>query len=315
MNRSQKKCLIVSLATHGFLLLMLIVGPAFLRSKPPVNDLRLLDVIPSRLVDDLISSGGTPAPVTPAAAVAKPAPVATPAVQPAPVQPDPPKVEVKTAKPPRDETEEPDTTEPVKDTVKKILDPDAIPIDPPKVTKKPIVVNIKKPVVRKVGGKSHGEDEKAREEADARADAKARADAIARRHAALTGVISDIRGRLTGSVKIEGIGDGAGGGMGGGPAAANYAQAIRSLYDKAWYDPPEEVTDTSLNVEVKINIARTGRIVSARVTGSSGNSTLDRSVRRALDRVKSVPPFPAGATDLDRIYTILFNLKSKRPLG
>jgi TolA protein len=230
------------------------------------------------------------------------------------------KPEVKTAKPPKNEPEpeEVPEPEPVKDKVKKTPDPDAIPIDPPKTTKKHVVVDIKKPVTRKVGGKSHGEDEKAREEAEekaAKAEARAYATAQANRRAALTGAISDIKGGLTGSVKIEGIGDGIGGGMGGGPAAANYAQAIRSIYDKAWYDPPEEVTDTSLNVEVKINIARTGRIVSARVTGASGNSKLDRSVRRALDRVTSVPPFPAGATDLDRTYTILFNLKSKRPLG
>jgi len=316
MNRSQKKCLIVSLVTHGFLLLLLIVGPAFLPSRPAANDLPMLDVIPSTLVDALISSGGTPAPVTPSATVAKPAPqVAAPVVQPAPVQPDPPKPEVKTAKPPKSDPDEPETPEPIKKDVKKIPDPDAIPLDPPKTTRKQIVVNIKKAVTRKVGGNSHGDDEKALEESKARAEAKAYAAAQARRHAALTGAISDIRGGLTGSVKIEGIGDGAGGGMGGGPAAANYAQAIRSLYDKAWYDPPEEVTDNSLNVEVKINIARTGRIVSARVTGPSGNSTLDRSVRRALDRVSSVPPFPAGATDLDRTYTIIFNLKSKRPLG
>lgn len=318
MNRSQKKCLIVSLATHGFLLLMLVVGPAFVSSKPQIVELPLLDVIPSRLVDDLISSGGTPAPVTPAATVAKPAPVvAAPTVQPEPVKPEPAKPEVKTAKPPKNEPEPEDMPEPepVKTVTKKTPDPEAIPIEPPKTTKKHVVVDIKKPVTRKVGGKSHGEDEKAREEAEEKAAAKAYATAQANRRAALTGAISDIKGGLTGSVKIEGIGDGVGGGMGGGPAAANYAQAIRSIYDKAWYDPPEEVTDTSLNVEVKINIARTGRIVSARVTGASGNSKLDRSVRRALDRVTSVPPFPAGATDLDRTYTILFNLKSKRPFG
>jgi TonB family protein len=322
MNRTQKKCLIASLATHGFLLLMLIVGPAFVTSKPPPsNDLPLLDVIPATLVDEMISSGGTPAPVTPAASTVKPAaPVAAPAAQPEPVQPAPPKPEVKTAKPPATQPEEEQAPEPepVKKQVNKTPDPDDIPVNPPKTTKKPIMVDIKKAVTRKVGGKSRGADEKAREEAEekaAKAEARAYATAQANRRAALTGAISDIRGGLSGTVKIEGIGDGVGGGMGGGAAAANYAQAIRSIYDKAWYDPPKEVTDNSLNVEVKINIARSGRIVSARVSGPSGNSTLDRSVRRALDRVQSVPAFPAGATDLDRTYTIIFNLKSKRPLG
>lgn len=314
MNRSQKKCLIVSLATHGFLLLMLIVGPAFLRSKPPVNDLPLLDVIPSNLVDEMISNPGSAASVAPAPAVVKPAPpVVAPVVQSEPVKPEPVKPVVKQAKPPKNEPDEPDTPEPVKDTVKHKIDPEAIPIDPPKKTRKTITANIKKPVVRKLGGKSNGEDEKAREESEARAVAKARADALNKRRAALEGAIGDIRGSFSGSVKIDGIGDGSG--MGSGPAAANYGQAIRSLYDKAWYDSPQEVTDTSLNVEVKVNIARTGRIVWARVTGPSGNSKLDRSVRRAIDRVTSVPPFPAGATDLDRTYTIIFNLKSKRPFG
>ena len=52
MNRLQKKCLFASLALHGLLLTIVIVGPAFLPRKPQPPNLPILTVIPSKLIDE-----------------------------------------------------------------------------------------------------------------------------------------------------------------------------------------------------------------------------------------------------------------------
>jgi len=75
------------------------------------------------------------------------------------------------------------------------------------------------------------------------------------------------------------------------------------------------VTDDSASVKTEITIARSGNIVSARVTRKSGNASMDRSVQRALDRVRFIAPFPEGATDSERTIILNFNLKSKRQIG
>jgi len=62
-------------------------------------------------------------------------------------------------------------------------------------------------------------------------------------------------------------------------------------------------------------ISRDGTVVSARIIQPSGNAVLDKSVERAMLRVPTVPPFPEGAKDNERIYQINYNLKAKRSIG
>jgi TonB family protein len=164
-----------------------------------------------------------------------------------------------------------------------------------------------KRVTRTVGGESADSNSKsAAQQAD-----RSRAAANAWRQS-IDQSVQSLRASLSSSTTIEEFGTG---GIGGGEAYANYAQAIKSIYDAAWRDAPEDVVDDSLTTEVKVAIARDGRVISARIVTPSGNAALDRSVRRALDRVESVPPFPKGAKETERIYTIYFNLKAKRLLG
>jgi TonB family protein len=59
-------------------------------------------------------------------------------------------------------------------------------------------------------------------------------------------------------------------------------------------------------------IRKDGRVSQARIIKRSGVASLDRSVQEALDRVREVVPFEAGATEDSRTYTIGFNLRSKR---
>ena len=92
MNRLQKKCFIVSAGLHLLLAVILVVGPAFLSAKENTADMRVLDYVPSKLVD-AVSGGGNPN--------AKPPPRAVTTLPPAPQQPqktrepDPPKEPVR----------------------------------------------------------------------------------------------------------------------------------------------------------------------------------------------------------------------------
>ncbi len=89
---------------HLLLLLILLVGPAFLASKSKVDDMPILDVVPSKLIDAAFSGGGNPhGTPPPPAPIERPQP---PAAQPAPPpepkpsrEPEPVKEEVKEVKP------------------------------------------------------------------------------------------------------------------------------------------------------------------------------------------------------------------------
>src|SRR5437016_1389388 len=91
MNRLHKKCFIVSAGFHLFLALILVVGPAFLSSKSRLEDMPVIDFVPSKLVDAAVMGGGNPKVQPP-----PPAPPVAPVVQPTPPPervraPDPPK--------------------------------------------------------------------------------------------------------------------------------------------------------------------------------------------------------------------------------
>ncbi len=107
---------------------------------------------------------------------------------------------------------------------------------------------------------------------------------------------------------------GAGGPGGGGPAYANYAQAVKSIYERSWY-PPEDASREDAIVKVEIVIARDGSILSSRIIGRSSDPAVDASVEATLRRVTEVPPFPEGAKDSKRTYIIGFNLKARRAMG
>lgn len=94
-------------------------------------------------------------------------------------------------------------------------------------------------------------------------------------------------------------------------AYANYDQAIKSLYESRWI-PPDTATSDNAMAKIRITIARDGTVLSRELIGRSGDPAVDASVRDTLQRVSKVPPFPKGATEKTRTYTIGFNLKAKR---
>ena len=95
---------------------------------------------------------------------------------------------------------------------------------------------------------------------------------------------------------------------------ANFAQAVKSIYDRAW-TAPDDASNDDANTVVKVTIASDGTVVSSRIVTPSGDAKVDASVQRALDNVTSVVPFPEGATEKTRTFTINFNLQSKRQNG
>lgn len=100
----------------------------------------------------------------------------------------------------------------------------------------------------------------------------------------------------------------------GGVAYANYGAFVKKAYDNAWILSPS-LGDGDTTAEVSVTVLKSGEILSARISRRSGNSPLDKSVETALARVRSLPPFPEGARDEQRTFTIRFNLKAKRSSG
>lgn len=291
------------MAMHSLLLVILLVGPAFLSSKKVSNDLPVLDVIPSRLTDALFFGGGNPNPQPP-----PPAAATQPVQQPEPPTPQPLQPEPVTPKP-RIESKPPPEPKPAK--------PEPTPVtvkaETPKIsTEKPKPqIKVSEKITTRTP-KELVEDKAKREKEEARVRERELADARQRTakqiDARLSGSLKSLNENLSSGTTIEMPG------RGGGEAYANYAQVIKSIYDHAWIDP-DEVNDDAATVKVKVVVARDGSITSDSITGRSGISALDKSVQHALDRVRQLPPFPEGAKERERTFIINFNLKAKRLTG
>jgi TonB family protein len=96
-------------------------------------------------------------------------------------------------------------------------------------------------------------------------------------------------------------------------AYANYDSVVKSIYDRAW-TLPDSIANDDENVKVTVTIASDGTVISAHIIERAGDAPVDNSVQRTLDRVTFIAPFPEGATDKERSYTINFNPKAKRTL-
>ena len=94
-------------------------------------------------------------------------------------------------------------------------------------------------------------------------------------------------------------------------AYASYKDALGSLYYNAWN--PEGAGNDEANAFVQITVASDGTVIDARIVTPSGDERMDNSVRRALQRITSVPPLP-DKSKVQQNFTIMFNLKAKRML-
>jgi TonB family protein len=277
MNRLQKKCIMASAGMHLLLVVILLVGPAFISSKSKTDDLPILDFIPVKTVDALVSGGGDPK-------------GRLPSPPPATAQPQPPVQPQRTPAPPKQP--EPEVAkhdpEPSLDLSPKPRKPD--------ISLKPVV---QKTTPQTDSRRVQALEKERRELADLR-----RRTAEAFGHAA-----EQIGDAISSSTTIALKGPG-----GGGVPYANFLQAVKTIYANAWV-LPDGVTDDDATVAVSVTIARDGKVVISRITRSSSNAAVDRSVQVALDRVRRVAPLPDDASEDQRTVTINFNVKAKRALG
>lgn len=291
---------------HGFLVLVLVFGSAFLAVQKP-SPPPLLNVVPTRLVDAALAGGGGNPNLAPTPDRIKGSTLnsITPPAQPEPPkQQTPPKREEPRPEPPKAET--PKKVEPVKPT--KPVKEEVKPVEEPK---RSILTDLK-PV-----DKGDIQKKRDKEEAEARETARKAANARAQKAAA---ILADAQKSLNDSLTVikRGFNDGVQVDVGGpgGEAFADYKMFVQMAYDNAWIVTPE-LTDDSFVALIRVTIARSGRIIASRITRPSGSTTMDRTIQKAMDKVRAdgLPPFPAGATDSERSFTIEFNLKSKNRTG
>ena len=280
MNRLQKKCVIATAGIHLLLLLVLLFGSAFFSPRPKPDDTQLLDVIPANLIDAAFNSGvrqaAPPAPAPVVVPPPQPAPP-TPTVQPAP-QPPAPKPVV--TPPPT-----------ISERLEKIFEPEPKPVKPvPKPAEpKPHQIQVSTQLVVRTPPKPSTTTDNSQKTAQA-----------------ISAAIRNLQKNLKPGTTIDMPGDST-------VAYANYASVVKSIYDRAW-TLPDSIANDDENVKVTVIIARDGTVISSRIIEKAGDAPVDNSVQRALDRVTFIAPFPEGATDKERSYTINFNPKAKRTL-
>ncbi|HAV65531.1 MAG TPA: hypothetical protein DCY13_24545, partial [Verrucomicrobiales bacterium] len=100
-----------------------------------------------------------------------------------------------------------------------------------------------------------------------------------------------------------------------GVSYSSYDAWVKKVYWDAWR-PPTDVPAGDSTVTVKVVIRADGSIESSTLVDASGVSKLDANIRQLLARVKTIgKPFPDGARESKRTYTIEFNLKAKLGAG
>jgi len=291
MNKLHKKCALASAGIHALLFGILFIGPAFLAPKTSMPDMPLLDFVPFETVDALVSGGGNPNAQPPAAQPnVRPVPTA-PIVQPPPQvrepEPAPPEPEPQRRRDPAPEPEKSNEA---------AMEPD------PKARKKP-QVNLK--LVERKPGASETAAEKKRREREARQAEDARRRLVGAFASAANGISDAVSGSTT--VELRGPG-------GGGIPYANFLQAVKTVYTRAWV-LPDNVIDDNATVEAAVTIKRDGTVIAHKILRLSGNGAVDQSVRSTLEAVTYAAPLPRDAKEDQRTVTINFNVRAKKLLG
>jgi TonB family protein len=153
------------------------------------------------------------------------------------------------------------------------------------------------------------ESTEAAEEESAASTARAESRRRSEIQSAFNNLASNVRTSGAGRTTVETPGVG-----GGGDVFAGYWDVVKARYYHAWI-APENGTDRSSTPEARITVSRDGSILSAELISPSGDTSLDRSVSRALRDVTNLPPFPAGAHDEQRTFRIKFSLDLKEATG
>jgi TonB family protein len=284
MTQLQKKSFVASSGVHGLLLAVLLLA-AFLHSEVGISEEQVLTIISPRILDTTGSGGEAPAVVAPLTA----APPSTPApTEPAPrLRPTPPeKAATRMAPSTRIASA---TPEKPSATARSSSKPHEIVPDLTHTT-------------RGTSPTAKPFDSAA---TTSRASTATRSEEVAQTMAELGSKIRNSTAEAT-VVTLPG--------EGGGEAFVGYRTAIYNAYFHAW-KAPDDVAGSHASADVQILVARDGSIISAEIIKPSGDAAVDRSVRRALDAVKQLPPFPPAAQDAQRSFIITFDLSAKQSSG
>jgi len=282
MDRLTKKAVITSSLLHGTLVLVLLVGPAFLPSEDPIQAKQIIDFIPFKTLETSMSGGGNPN-------VEQTIPVQPP-------RPTPPTPAPAPAPQPERREEPPKRQEP-----KRQDSPKSEPMPAPKEEEagwKPRDASkIKVSLNRTTGGSSSAKPSASTSRNNDAAKAFASAATAIGSKASSPVQIQEFRGPGGGGIPYAGFND-----------------ALVSAYMRAWLIP-DELASSSAKLRVSVTIRRDGTVISSRIQSRSGNSALDASVQRALDKVTFVAPFPASVKDAQKTFWLEFDPRARRMLG
>jgi len=284
MSRLQKKCFLVSAGMHVLLPVILVLGSALSpRTKP--EETQVLEFIPVIMTDDKVSGGGDPHARTAQAELNRP-------ITPTPRPPDPPAPKV---------TERADDPNPPKD-------PDEAPAqvaDARKSNTRKLPNVSTTPTVRKTANSPKTPTNKPAEEDNSVREAQKTRLLAASMIGSAANSLRE--GATATEVKLLGPG-------GGGLPYANFLDTVRTIYTQAWM-LPEDIEDDQATTLASVTINKRGNVIRASISRKSGNSAVDSSVQRTLDRVTYVAPLPSASGDDERTVTIGFNVKAKRGIG
>lgn len=303
MSRLQKKCLIASGALHGLLMIILIVAPAFTYKPEPVVEQQMLNFVPDRLIDEAFqraAAAAQPQPTPPP----REEPVAQPREEPAPrpepqpePRPEPRKVE------PKPESRRTDPKPPPPKVVEKQPETRPEPAPEPKPRPTPRI---------DLTLKTRDNTATIRQQQQAAADAARRRqeEFEKNRQAALQNFAKNTSKLTTPQVSATSLDIGTVG-----VSYGSYDAWVKKVYWEAWR-PPSDIPAGDSMVTVKVVVRADGTVESSTVVEPSGVSKLDANIRSLLARVKTIgKPFPEGARESRRTYTIDFNLKAKLGAG
>jgi TonB family protein len=116
---------------------------------------------------------------------------------------------------------------------------------------------------------------------------------------AIRNALKTLKSNLTAGTTVDVPGDSS-------AAYANYGDVVVSVYHSAWISPDDMASDNAI-VKISVTIASDGTVINARIITPSGDANVDAAVQRMLNRVTFIAPFPDGATEKERPYTINFN--------
>lgn len=329
-SKLEKRCLATSALAHGTLAMLLVFAPGFLKSETAeVGEGPPLELMAGELIDAALAPGFLPQ-----------NPPETPEASPSQAEPPPPPPQrTTTPRPPAEPEPEPETTSepppvtPPSKPAKSEIDFDLPKAREPGFTlpstqvddktkdkpKRPEREAVKIDLSKLKALKPNPNAARDRKKAVPAEPSGPSAEELARqRRQDLARSLEGASGRISGAVakgtvQIQIGPPGGGGGGAGGTSSAGgsaYAWHVRNAFINAWI-PPQNVRDEFATTDVTVVIRKDGRVTQTRIAKRSGVAALDRSVQDALDRVREIVPFEAGATEDQRSYTIGFNLRSK----